>query len=310
MRLRTGPQKLLQMCLAVLESFVVKRAKQILPPTVWIVGPPRSGTTLLYQLLLQRYCFVYLCNFAAKYYNSPVTATRLAKGLFTRRHIHDPYNSNYGKTPQPLGASEAGEFWYRWFPRGEHVYVPSGGLALDRLKEFRAEIVALVSANDAPGLFKNTYNSMRIGPIIDAFPDACFLVLRRDPVDTAQSILRGRIEQKGSKEAWWSLPPKEIDSIRALPYCDQVVAQVYYTYKQIEEDRSRFGSNGFLDVSYEGLCAATHDTLDGVEDYLNGQGIYLQKRATVPNHFPVSKDIKIELEDYRCIQQKVSTLWT
>jgi hypothetical protein len=161
----------------------------------------------------------------------------------------------------------------------------------------------------APVLFKNTYNSMRIAPIVEALPEASFLVCHRNPVDIAQSILKGRIKRFGSKEHWWALPPKEIDRIKQHPYWEQVGEQVYYIYKQIDEDRDRFGPERFYDVHYEELCQDTHGTLVGIEQFLVSRGLHLDIRGEVPTRFQVSTGQQINDEDYRLITKKVQELW-
>lgn len=307
--IRQSARRSIHECLRAFEAIIVSFAKHQAPATIWIVGPPRSGTTLLYQLLIERYYLGYLSTFAAKFYRAPVLATHLAKLLFSRKSIRDPYASEYGTTQHPLAPSEAGEFWYRWFPRGEDIYVPAGGLESASLVALRDEVAALAKIDGMPVIFKNTYNSMRLGPIIEAFPQACFLVCQRNPATTARSILKGRVARGGSKETWWSLPPKEIDEIRKHPYCEQVVEQVYYIYKQIEKDRAQFGQHRFLDVNYEDICNDAHSVLARIETFLGHHGIHPAKRGEVPAQFPLSSGGEVDPEDEQCIQQKVALLW-
>jgi len=282
-------------------------ARQFYPP-VFIIGPPRSGTTLLYQILIDRYRFAYFTNFTANFYETPISAFWIAAKLFPDAQLGD-YASRYGRTQGWRGPHECGAFWYRWFPRGEHVYVPPGTTPKAHLRELRREVIGMTRVARAPVLLKNTYNSMRIAPIMEAFPEACFLVCRRNPVDTAQSILKCRIEVHGNKQQWWSLPPKEIDEIKRHPYWEQVVEQIYYTYQQIEEDRRRFGEDCFHDVNYEHLCRNIHDTLSDIEQFLERRGINLDVRGHVPPQFPVSTGQKVSDDDYERIVQKVDELW-
>ncbi|NIU01843.1 MAG: hypothetical protein GWN01_13315, partial [Nitrosopumilaceae archaeon] len=44
-------------------------------PPVFILGPPRSGTTLLYQLMTCSFNFAYIPNIANKFYRCPISAT-------------------------------------------------------------------------------------------------------------------------------------------------------------------------------------------------------------------------------------------
>ncbi|NWG08348.1 MAG: sulfotransferase [Chloroflexi bacterium] len=277
---------------------------------VFIIGPPRSGTTLLYQVLVNRFNFVFLDNVASRLYAAPLVGIWLSKFLsvfLAKKQIG--YASNYGRTDSVFGPSEAGEFWYRWFPRGEHVYVPPGATKPQSIQELRRQVVGISKKFKAPMLFKNTYNSMRIAPIAEAFPQAVFLVCMRDEVDTAQSILEGRVKRNGNKTDWFSVPPRQIDEIKAHPYWEQVVEQVYYIYRQIDEDIQRLGPERFLRISYRRLCEDTRGTMDEIARFFESRGVDVSVRNEVPENFPYSTGKKIDDADYVRLQEAVNRLW-
>lgn len=278
-------------------------------PPVFIIGAPRSGTTLLYQLLINRYRFAYFNNITALLYLSPTVAFWLTQRLVPGKAGMADYQSKHGATAKWYGPHEAGNFWYRWFPKGMYVHVPPGAIHRTVLDELRQEMAAVAAVTRESLLLKNTYNTMRIAPLIEAFPEASFIVLRRDPFYTAQSILASRVETNKNKEVWWSVPPKEIDEINQHPYWEQVVEQVYYIYKQIDADRRCFGGEYFYDVHYEKLCQDTHQTLDGIEAFLQNRGVCVDVCGDVPSSFPISKKRRIEDEDYRLIGEAVKRLW-
>ncbi len=299
-------------CLLGIEKKILTKISDQPIASVFIIGPPRSGTTLLYQLLVSRYKFVYFSNFTAKFYPVPVIATWLAERFLVAHNPISNYNSKYGRTEGLSSPHEAGNFWYRWFPKGEKIYVPLGITPKDSLRELRHTVIGMANVAHAPVLFKNTYNSMRIAPIVEAIPESCFIVCRRNPTDTAQSILNSRLKAAGDKHKWWSLSPKELDQIKQHPYWEQVVEQVYYTYSQIEIDRDFFGREKFFDLSYESLCQDTYGTLTLLEEYLTQRGINLslnEKNNEIPSQFSCSTGQKVSDEDFFRIQQKVKALW-
>ena len=85
-------------------------------PPVFIIGPPRSGTTVLYQLLCKHFNFGYTNNFVADWYNIPITATRLYN-IFSSQTSSIELTSNFGKSSNLYGPNEFGKFWYRWFSK-------------------------------------------------------------------------------------------------------------------------------------------------------------------------------------------------
>jgi len=294
--------------LSPIEHLVVARKRDLPFPPVFIIGSPRSGSTLLYQVLVARYRFAYFTNFTSRFYCAPTVASWLAHKLFPPPPVSD-YTSRYGQTTGWHGPHECGAFWYRWFLRGEYVYVIPGVTPVAHLKELRREVTGMSSVARAPVLFKNTYNSMRIAPITEALPEACFLVCQRDFVDTAQSILNGRKKLYGDKERWMGVQPKEIGEIRTHPYWQQVVEQVYYVYQQIEKDKRRSGADRFFDVHYSQLCREPWRVLADIEEFLEGRGLKLYIHGDLPSQFPISTGQKVNRDDYERIVQKVNELW-
>jgi len=291
----------------ILSILLLKNQK--LPAPIFVIGPPRSGTTLLYQILINRFYFTYFTNIAAKFVHAPICGLWISKLVENVIPQSNNYVSQYGKTQSLIGPHEAGEFWYRWFPRGLHVYVPAGAVSSQTIQELRKQVVGIHVALNYPVLFKNTYNSMRIASLVEAFPDAIFLVCRRDPLDISQSILEGRLRANGNKDDWWSVPPKEINQIRSHPYWEQVVEQVYYIYKQIESDREKLDSDRFLDISYKELCHKPQDVMEKIQNFFVMRNIKVQVKGDISASFPFSTGKKVCNKDFALLQQKVNELW-
>ena len=193
--------------------------------------------------------------------------------------------------------------------RREHLRA-AGRDARRSLAELAREVSGLSRVFRASALFKNVYNTMRVAPIAEAFPDASFIVCRRDPAATAQSILKERINTHESKEPWWSLPPREVAEIKRHPYWEQVVEQVYYTCRQISRDREELGETRFHDVQYEEFCVDVHGTLARMGEFFERRGVQVRIRGEVPSRFPASLKPKVDAADADRIVGKVRELWT
>ena len=82
-------------------------------PFVFVLGLPRSGTTLLSQLLA--YCLDagYVNNFAARFWLAPVHGIRLAR-LIAADAEPPSFESDYARTKSLLDIHEWGYFWRHW----------------------------------------------------------------------------------------------------------------------------------------------------------------------------------------------------
>lgn len=256
-------------------------------PPVFVVGPPRCGSTLLTQVLLTRFRFATVTNWVANFPDFPYLASLMARARFGVPPSTG-FTSSYGTTQGPTGPHEAGAMWYRWFPK-DPPHAGRGSLTSSSLAEIRRTVAGISNAWKAPALFKNLYNSARLAPLAEALPEAVFLVCKRDVARTAYSILRGRIEKYGNKDAWFSVPPRNAESIRSRPYWEQVVEQVRGIYADIREDAGSIGPARFLEVSYEALCEHPASVLDVIGTFCNARGIALTARDTLPDTFDVER---------------------
>ncbi len=249
---------------------------------IFIVGAPRCGSTLLYQVLVETETFGYLSNFHCLFHGGPSFVHRLSRFLARRRRTG--YSSRYGRV-RGLGApAECGEFWYRFFRRRPQ-YVAFHDVGPPTLERLRGAIRRLLKVMDRPLLIKNLLSSVRLMPLAAALPEALFVVLRRDEVDTAVSLLEGRRRLYGTYDRWFSVEPPEVYQLRQLPVVEQVVEQVRAIYRLIEDDRRDIGDERFIELSYERLCSDTHGTLADLSAFLAGHGIELGSYRDLPKAF-------------------------
>jgi hypothetical protein len=269
-------------------------------PPVFIIGPPRAGTTLLYQLMVNRYHFSYMNNLTRIFYGAPYLVD-LVTSRWVRASIDRTYKSNYGRTKSLCGPSEVGNFWRRWFEN--HKFNRK------KIPLLRRELIAISQKHSRSVLFKNTYNSMRIMSLAEIFPEAIFIVCSRDHVDTAQSILKARIDRFNDKKHWMGVEPKNSHEIKKHPYWQQVVEQIYYIEKQINDDARAVGKEKFYKVLYEDLCGDVHRHLDLIAAFLRNKGCRIETKYDVPRKFSISKRRKISAEDYERIAAHAREFW-
>src|SRR6185295_3526902 len=89
----------------------IRAAKPSPHPILFIVGPPRSGTTLAYQVLAHFLPVTYFNNLTDLFPRSPLSASL----LFNRwlRPNPDPFHSFYGNTAGLAEPNDAFHIWNR-----------------------------------------------------------------------------------------------------------------------------------------------------------------------------------------------------
>lgn len=261
-------------------------------PPILVLGAPRSGSTLLYQLLIERFRVGYLSNLHCRFSGGPSLVQRLAGAM---EPPESSFQSEHGRTRGARAPSECGEYWYRFFRRSpQHVSLEDADD--HQLRRLRAAVRALSAAAEAPVVFKNLISSLRVAPIGTALPEALFLVIHRDLLDNAHSLLAARRRIHGDYSAWWSAEPPGIDELRGLPPEEQVVEQIRQIEAVVDRDRAKLGEARFLDVSYEELCSDPRAVLDEVAVFAGRNGARLAPRRQVPSHFPRPARAEIEPE--------------
>jgi hypothetical protein len=268
-------------------------------PPVFIVGPPRSGSTLLYQLVVQRFDVAYISNRHCRLYGAPSLVERSR----TKAWPPGEYFSQYGRTEGPDAPSECGEYWYRFFRRSPQ-YVSREEMSRAQARRLRASVRAFGDAAGRPLVFKNLICALRLEPIADALPEAIFVRIRRDEVATATSLLAGRKAIFGDYTHWWSTEPPGLERLRSLPPHEQVVEQVRRIEALIEEALAEIGQGRSCELTYESVCEDTSGALARIADLAHSNGFDLTHRTQVPTTIdrstpdPIDPDLRERLLAY------------
>jgi len=251
---------------------------------VFVIGAPRSGSTLVTQVLTNALDIGYFSNAHCRYFGAPALAERILRPL--AKAEPSGYRSEFGDTAGPSAPSECGEYWYRFF-RKRPTYVANGDVGWREMSELRRSLAAFVHAIDRPLLIKNMYCAMRLQPIVAALPEALFIVMGRDEVDNGQSLLSVRMSIHGSYERWWSMEPPDTDVLRKLPVHAQVVEQIRSIHRVIESDFTLSGidRNRVHHIAYEAFCDDVHGAVEAVKAFLGSNGVKVVERYPVPEVF-------------------------
>lgn len=227
---------------------------------VFILGVPRSGTTIFYQILTSWFDVSYVNNFVNLVRPNIFFGFQLSNWVFKSKP-HNSFQSNFGKTNlEDLNApSEAGQIWYKWLPDGE-IILDSTNVKPHAQVEFKKTINALINRFDKPIIIKNLYFTLRIKLLNSLFPNAKYIVVKREPFYIAQSILLARKKKNIAENENWSATPPQIDSIEINNVYERIAAQIFLMDELIQKD--------LADVRPENVRIIEYEKLDKIEPIL------------------------------------------
>ncbi|MCP5052727.1 MAG: sulfotransferase, partial [bacterium] len=175
---------------------VSKRLENTYPP-LFILGAPRSGTTVIYLYLTNYYRFAYFPNIAKKYPYAVIPSTWWGRKFYRYKGT---YENDYGIIPGLMAPGDGWDIFHRWFPR----YDLSQPVNKDSLHELKTLISRMERIFNAPFINKNNNNTPRIHELKELFPHALFIYITRDFRDTVLSIMEARKQNNVPDDEWWS----------------------------------------------------------------------------------------------------------
>ena len=234
-----------------LETRLLKQNRRTTMLPILIVGPPRSGTTLVYQTLAYYLPVSFFNNLSSLFPHSPI----IASGLFNRflKAKSDKFQSFYGNTAG-LGAPNDGfHIWDRWL--GKDRYSTPQHLSSKEQESMIEFFSSWMSVFPQPLLNKNNRNTGCIDLLASVFDHVFFIIVQRDPVYVAQSLLIAREKIQGSQEVGWGLGSNNSQSgSHSLSPLEDVCQQVGKIYQDLAEQKKNLSTESYLDVPYEDFC--------------------------------------------------------
>lgn len=228
--------------------------KGSLPPSpIFIIGAPRTGSTILYQVLSNSYQISYVDNFSCAWHRN----LRFGLWLSYKKYGDSPHNNFtavHGSTLRFGGhaPSECGQFWYRWLSKERH-FIDHKEVTSKMVADIRKEVMGISQYLKRPVLFKNLNAGQRLRLIKRTFPNAKIIYIRRDPRFVVRSILRARQKVGVRSDQWWSIKPPNFTELITLTEHQMCAAQVYYIERQIDQDLALFPDENIRTIHYQNL---------------------------------------------------------
>lgn len=236
-------------------------------PHIFVCGPARSGTTLVYQVLASALPVTYVRNFTVLFSRSPVLASR----LFTRNRRdrrRENYENYYGKTAGIQAPTEANHLWNQWVKADESGFrTRLDSLGADEMARF---FKRFSSELGLPTLSKNNNINAFADSIAERLDNAYFICLRRDSRYLVQSLVKARKEINGDIKQSYGVTDTGILSVDTDPI-SQVMKQVEYLDALAIAQQRKIGEERFWIIDYEAFCLNPMELVTRVKQEILGQ---------------------------------------
>ncbi len=261
---------------------------------VFIVGAPRTGSTLLYQLLIKHTRLVFISNLMALVPKKMILIARLTRRQM--QQIEDIKESNYGYVPGLFYPNEAGAIMRKWFEQA---------VSAEEQRLIKNTVVSLSEIFKSPFINKNLLNSLRLQHIHQILPEARFIYIRRNPLFTAQSIFLARRKALDDEQDWLGPLPVGYQEVQAQPPLYQSLWQV----KKVDDAVSGFLSQFkpiCVEITYEMLCQEPRSTIKHIVDQFQ---LVSKDNNSLPDPLSISDEIKLSQAEWDRLLQYHSMLY-
>lgn len=250
--------------LSVQERRLVRRHRVPGAPVIFIVGVPRSGTTLLYQLMARHLDVAYITNAVSRYWLAPLWALQ---HLETNAGIE--LSSDLGRSDGDDAPHEFGWFWQYHAPAvGPHHLTESELDAFD-WDFIAAELEAIAGWAGRPLVLKSLPAvDYHIPRFARELPGSVFVHIERDPRFTAQSLLESRRKRYGDETTWWSIRPRDLDTWSDRDPVEQVAHQIEDVSRHIKDGLAIVPAYRSISLRYEQLVEDPRREMEKVAQFL------------------------------------------
>lgn len=252
--------------------------------SLFIVGLPRSGTTLVYELVVQAFKVAFFSKIYEYTFGLPNITTRLVSRSMKSPNAH--YRSEYGRIPGLLSPAENHTFWMKWFPEspvlGHHVALSS--LGTHEISDMDRLLNSIGSIAGRPFVFKDVYLSLSLEALLGSVKQAKAIVVTREQEAVAASIFKRRSELK--HRPWWSIRPPFSKEVEDRDLIDQVAFQCVRSEQLLQQQLSTVSPAQYRIVDYADICRSPHSFIGQMQEWL-GSSFKLRETPEIPDRFDI-----------------------
>lgn len=251
--------------------------------TLFIVGLPRSGTTLAYELVAQAFNVAYFSKVYNYTFGLPHLTTRLT-ARFGRRPL-PKFESDYGSIPGLFAPAEHHHFWRTWFPEHPRLghYVPAAAMPQSDITRLNRTLASLGEIVGLPFVFKDVYLTLAVDAILRNVRGSRVLVISRESDAVAASVYRKR-SQFPDPGDWWSIRPPLADTLATSDLPEQVAFQCIRSRQLLDQQLAHADPDRYRVVDYRDVCTSPQAFIDNLRTWL-GTGFEARDGFLVPERF-------------------------
>jgi Sulfotransferase family len=247
---------------------------------VFIIGPHRSGTTVLYRELAETGRFnvmtlYHLLNHDRLLHLHLTSGEQDARANLTRL-IEGLGLSDRGFDGDPVSPDTPGEYWYVFRRQGRRPILDAANLA--DFEQF-CQKVQTIQEGDRPLLLKNPFDTINFLFIARQFPEARFVFIHRNPLEVINSQMRSIrhiLEHKNEYEmlisdryrqvarSSWKMPVVRLLYSSRLPLLFHLVSRNVARHCDYVLHNAPHVRNRATGITYRALCHDPERTIRGV----------------------------------------------
>ena len=239
---------------------------------IFVMGLPRSGSTLLTQILYNNTDLYCTNNLIARFWDTPLVGTQLSKLTIPKVALSE-YKSFYGRTFGIDQPHEFSRFWQQAIKLDDFENYDPQTIAenIDWL-QIKSKIINMNKILGGGIVFKPMeLVGFHLNSMAENFEKSLFIYIERDSIDVAISILRAR-ESSGSAEWWGSYPPARIfQRVKDLSIIDQVAHQVCYFKNLYQKYFSDTNNLQLFRINYKELCESPNQVLGEIKKAISNK---------------------------------------
>ncbi len=272
-------------------------------PLGFVIGSPRSGTTLILQWLSSLGFFSYPTNVLNRFAYAPYVGALIQNMLFSPEFdfhnefddlkVTNNFESNLGKTKGALAPSEFQHFFRNYMPNFDPEFLDKSYINKVDFKGILNGLASIEHVFGKPFVMKNVMLQYNLLEFFNYIPNSIFIYIKRDPIFNMQSLLLAREKYYSTRNIWWSVKPKAYEFLKDMDIFHQVAGQVYFTNLEIENSLEKIPESNKLTVDYNLFCENPSLIFEELEQKYDLNGYKFQNIYQGEKYFKVSNKYRL-----------------